>query len=73
MKHLLLALIAAYRAAKSLLPAPARCRHWPSCSAYAEGAIRLHGASAGVRMTLKRVARCHPWGSGGYDPVPEKT
>lgn len=65
-------LIAAYRAAKCLVPAPARCRHFPSCSSYAEEAVRRHGLKSGVRLSLRRLARCHPWGTGGFDPVPEK-
>jgi hypothetical protein len=46
------------------------CRFEPSCSAYAEEAIRLHGAGKGGLMALKRILRCHPWGGSGYDPVP---
>lgn len=50
----------------------ARCRYSPSCSAYARTAITRYGACAGGWLALKRLARCHPWGSSGYDPVPEK-
>jgi putative membrane protein insertion efficiency factor len=46
------------------------CRFTPSCSAYAEEAIRLHGAVAGGVIAAKRLARCHPWGASGFDPVP---
>lgn len=48
-----------------------RCRHLPSCSEYALEALERFGPLAGSRLALKRLARCHPWGSFGYDPVPE--
>lgn len=50
----------------------ARCRHEPSCSDYAAGAIRRHGAWRGGWLTLSRLTRCHPFGSHGFDPVPER-
>lgn len=51
---------------------PAHCRYWPTCSAYAGVALRDHGAVAGGWLALRRIARCHPWGGSGFDPVPEK-
>lgn len=48
-----------------------RCRYQPTCSAYAIEALRLHGGLKGGWLALKRVARCHPWGGFGFDPVPQ--
>ena len=48
------------------------CRFQPTCSAYALEALETHGALYGGWLTLRRLARCHPWGSTGYDPVPPK-
>jgi putative membrane protein insertion efficiency factor len=48
----------------------AGCRHIPSCSAFAEEAIRTHGAVRGSWLALRRIGRCHPWGTAGFDPVP---
>ncbi|MDA1305665.1 MAG: membrane protein insertion efficiency factor YidD [Acidobacteria bacterium] len=46
------------------------CRFEPSCSEYAITAIELHGLLRGMRLTLVRVSKCHPFGSHGVDPVP---
>ncbi len=67
---LALASINAYRYAVSPWLG-ARCRYVPSCSEYAAEAIRRHGAARGGWLAAKRLGRCHPWGSFGYDPVPE--
>lgn len=45
------------------------CRYYPSCSEYAESAIKQLGIIKGFWMTFKRILRCHPWARGGYDPV----
>ncbi len=47
------------------------CRFEPSCSDYAVQAVRRHGPLSGGWLALKRLARCHPWGGHGYDPVPD--
>jgi len=47
-----------------------QCRFSPSCSNYALDALRTHGAFRGGWLTIRRVARCHPWGGAGDDPVP---
>lgn len=48
------------------------CRFSPSCSAYSLQALETFGAGAGTYLTLKRLARCHPWCEGGVDPIPEQ-
>ncbi|MDE6717498.1 MAG: membrane protein insertion efficiency factor YidD [Muribaculaceae bacterium] len=49
---------------------PAACRYQPTCSQYAVEAIAKYGPAKGFWLALKRIARCHPWGGSGYDPVP---
>jgi hypothetical protein len=48
------------------------CRFEPSCSAYAVTAVETHGLMWGLALALRRVARCHPLGSAGFDPVPPR-
>lgn len=68
-QSLLIGLVKGYR----LLLSPwlgSACRFEPSCSAYSLQALQLHGAALGSYLTLRRLARCHPWCYGGLDPVP---
>ena len=46
------------------------CRYQPSCSSYALEALQVHGLGHAIWLSVKRLARCHPWGGHGYDPVP---
>ena len=69
MRAALLGLLRAYRYFLSPL-LPAACRFHPSCSAYAEEAIRKHGALRGACMGARRLLRCNPFHPGGHDPVP---
>jgi uncharacterized protein len=64
-------LIRAYQLTASSI-AGSHCRHLPSCSAYLDEAISRHGLWAGGWLGLARLLRCHPWGTSGFDPVPEK-
>ncbi len=49
---------------------PQTCRYYPSCSAYAEQALRSHGVLRGTWLAVRRLGRCHPWTPGGIDHVP---
>jgi putative membrane protein insertion efficiency factor len=69
MQTLIVMALRAYRMLISPLLGP-RCRFYPSCSHYAEIAVRRHGVLQGSWLTLRRLARCHPWNPGGVDPVP---
>lgn len=70
MRQLLIYPIRFYRYALSPMLGPS-CRFHPSCSEYAEEAITRHGALRGSWLAARRIACCHPWHPGGYDPVPE--
>ncbi|MDZ7716301.1 MAG: membrane protein insertion efficiency factor YidD [Balneolaceae bacterium] len=70
MKYLFIGLIRLYQLIISPWM-PSSCRYQPTCSHYGIEAFQKHGAFKGFWLTLKRVSRCHPWGSHGYDPVPE--
>jgi putative membrane protein insertion efficiency factor len=62
--------IVAYR--RYVSPAlPARCRFYPSCSAYALESLERHGVLRGTALAVWRILRCHPFHPGGYDPVPD--
>ena len=50
---------------------PSTCRHLPTCSQYAEEAIRKNGPWKGLWLAISRILRCNPWGSQGFDPVPD--
>ncbi len=66
-----LLIIRGYRYLISPLLGP-RCRFYPSCSSYAEEAIKVPGVVKGGWLAIKRIGRCHPFNEGGVDPVPEK-
>jgi putative membrane protein insertion efficiency factor len=70
MKRILLLALRAYR----YLLSPwlgNQCRFAPTCSVYAQEAIERFGALRGSALAVRRLARCHPWHAGGWDPVPE--
>lgn len=69
MKHVLIAVMRAYRAVISPLYGQV-CKYYPSCSAYALESLEVHGAAKGTWLAAKRLGSCHPWAAGGYDPVP---
>lgn len=71
MKYVLIGLLRAYRAVISPLYGQV-CRYHPSCSAYALEAVTEHGSIRGCWLAARRLARCHPWAAGGYDPVPKR-
>lgn len=70
MRYILVGCIKVYQ----MIPGPwhNQCRHIPTCSNYGIEAISEYGSIKGTFMTLKRILRCNPWGTKGYDPVPKK-
>jgi putative membrane protein insertion efficiency factor len=70
LSRLLTNVIRAYQALRAGRPSP--CRFSPSCSEYAVDALATHGTRRGVWLSGRRLARCHPWGGEGWDPVPER-
>jgi uncharacterized protein len=71
LRTLLTGLIVGYQRFVSPMLGP-RCRFYPSCSAYALQAVRVHGAAKGTALATARICRCHPWNPGGVDHVPAK-
>jgi putative membrane protein insertion efficiency factor len=69
MRKLLILLIKIYQYAISPF-LNSRCRYIPTCSSYAITSIDKFGIVIGIKLTIKRILRCHPWGQQGYDPVP---
>lgn len=67
----LVQLVRAYRLVISPLLGM-NCRFQPSCSTYTIEALEQHGIVRGTVLAARRIARCHPWGGSGYDPVPGK-
>jgi putative membrane protein insertion efficiency factor len=68
--RILVLLVQVYQAARFGRLSP--CRYQPSCSAYAMEAIELRGACRGSWLAIRRIARCHPLGGRGFDPVPSE-
>ena len=68
-RNVCVAMLHVYRAVISPLYGDV-CRYYPSCSAYALEAIRVHGVVKGIGLGSLRLARCHPWAAGGVDDVP---
>jgi uncharacterized protein len=69
MRGILIFFVRAYQVGISPL-LPSSCRYYPSCSVYAIEALQKHGAWHGGWLTIRRLARCHPFRPGGFDPVP---
>lgn len=70
MSRIILFLIRLYQSGISPLMGPSKCRYYPTCSEYTSEAVKKYGSRKGAFIALKRILRCAPWGSSGYDPVP---
>lgn len=68
MRKLVASLLRLYKVTLSPL-LPSACRFYPTCSEYTREAVEKYGAGRGLWMGLKRICRCHPFHSGGFDPV----
>jgi uncharacterized protein len=68
MRKLIVAILRLYKSVVSPL-LPSACRYYPSCSEYMREAVEKYGPARGLWMGIKRLARCHPFHSGGLDPV----
>ena len=71
MKYILIGLIKLYRKTLSKIKPPC-CRFYPTCSTYGLSAIRRFGSVKGGYLTVKRICRCNPFSTGGYDPIPDE-
>ncbi|MEA2087570.1 MAG: membrane protein insertion efficiency factor YidD [Candidatus Caldatribacteriota bacterium] len=72
MKKIIILLIRFYQKYISPLK-PATCRFYPTCSEYATQALKKYGLLMGLWLSLRRILRCHPFNSGGYDPLPDSS
>lgn len=70
-RKIFLALIRIYQLVLSPMLGP-RCRFYPTCSCYTHAAIERFGVLRGTWLGMRRIARCHPFNAGGYDPVPDE-
>ena len=70
MKYILIGLIKVYQ----MIPfsSHSACKYYPTCSNYAIEALETYGFFKGFYLSVKRIFRCSPWGTMGYDPVPER-
>ncbi|HHZ81196.1 MAG TPA: membrane protein insertion efficiency factor YidD [Flavobacteriales bacterium] len=70
MRFVLIAFVRIYQTGLSPLLG-SNCRHEPTCSTYAIESLKEWGSWKGLGLTLRRIAKCHPWGTSGHDPVPK--
>lgn len=71
LQAILIGFVKLYQAVLSPFLGPS-CRHVPTCSNYTIEAIEEWGVLKGTWLGIKRISKCHPWGTSGYDPVPKK-